>query len=663
MTTPNALLILATRLFREQQYDKARRTSQKLIDIDSGSPAAWAILGMSALRLGLNQEALAHLKRALALDSKSLRVQEALAEALYLNHRIPEALEHITKVIMQHPNTQRYAIQARLRRATDWPYGALQSDINAAIHAPDDLELRFRVAHTALNEGDPERALSIMNDTPGTMPVHYSLLLAEIHTQLGNTQPAQELCTQICASQESHELKHEAALLLFKTGPFQDAAAAFELLASQPKASVLSQTWHIRCQLFSGNPEAKNTLAALRDKVPDHPDVWCVAGIAETLNGDLDAANTYFEKAIAHAPEHGEAHLWLGELRRIRGDIKACLSAIDTGIYHTPVYSLAGEINRILAIQGQPSVAAPWRKIPHRLFARHIESAQSLVSTETKNKLMKSRTPKWVQRAGNELLDSLHGNRTGWPTQKNLQGIGARRIHIPIDVRQESRRHQLLLRTRTPEEVIQAFATLIEQTPEPTVYCHRGEVLLWLGRYADAEADFEAALALDITTRWAWIGLGASQILTQRDHLGLQTFERSKKHAQPGRTMWVYQAEAYRNLGDIQGAQKHIDEALRINPERTAAHILAGLIDCEQNRIDAAQRQWMFLQHQIPTLCHQVQAAQVPPKDIHTLIVMFTEMLTKMHGNRASALITWMHHDALHLKINDPNDVTAQYGL
>ena len=58
MTRAHTLLTLATRLFREQRYEKARRSAQKLLEADPGSPAGWAILGISQLRLGHREDAL-----------------------------------------------------------------------------------------------------------------------------------------------------------------------------------------------------------------------------------------------------------------------------------------------------------------------------------------------------------------------------------------------------------------------------------------------------------------------------------------------------------------------------------------------------------------------------------------------------------------------------
>ena len=127
--------------------------------------------------------------------------------------------------------------------------------------------------------------------------------------------------------------------------------------------------------------------------------------------------------------------------------------------------------------------------------------------------------------------------------------------------------------------------------------------------------------------------------------------------------MWVYQAEAYRKLGDYNAAKKHINEALRINPERTSAHILAGLLHCEGAQIDQALKRWDFIQNQIPSLCRHNQVGETPRPDGNQLHSVFENMLDQMNGNRASTVITWMHQGALHLTINDPNDVTAQYGL
>ena len=663
MTRAHTLLTLATRLFREQRYEKARRSAQRLLEADPGSPAGWAILGMSQLRLGHREDALTTLLRAHERDPSSLKVREALAESLYQNQRTTDALEHIDAAIREDSTPQRYAIQARLRRECDWPYGALRSEIDAVHLDPDNIALKFRVAHTALNEGDPERADTIIGTPPDALDPEHVLLLAQIKCARGAHREARDLCTRLCATSSDPALQYQAAHLLFQVGPFETAANVFERLASEAHAPIESHTWHARCQLFSNHPDAHNTIASVHNTWPEHPDVLCVVGIHHALQDNEKQAVSCFQQTIERDPTHGEAHLWLGELYRRQGEIPACLTATDTGIFHTPVYCLAGELNRILAIHGRDSIAARWKTIPQSVFAHHIQRAETLVSKDTRDKALSSARPKWVIQASEDILTGLHGNRTGWPTQHVPGTVGATRIHLAEDVRQESRRHQLLLRTRAPQEVLEQFAQLIERYPEPTVYCHRGEVSLWLGHYAAAEADFETALDIDRTTRWAWIGLGASQILTGREQQGLNTFQQSKSHARPGRTMWVYQAEAYRNLGELDRAVTHIQEALRINPERTSAYALAGLLHCDHGRIHDARACWGMLETQNPTLCAHVRSAPHRPDTLEALSAHFADMLQRMHGNRASTVITWMHDEALHLNINDPSDVTAQYGL
>ncbi|MEW5991374.1 MAG: tetratricopeptide repeat protein [Chloroflexota bacterium] len=65
--------------FNSAQYDRARETFERLLEVDPSSPYAHFGLGQSLKRLGRRSEARTHLRLAVALDPRSSVYRSALA--------------------------------------------------------------------------------------------------------------------------------------------------------------------------------------------------------------------------------------------------------------------------------------------------------------------------------------------------------------------------------------------------------------------------------------------------------------------------------------------------------------------------------------------------------------------------------------------------------
>jgi Flp pilus assembly protein TadD len=70
---------LGRAFFNSAQYDRARETFERLLEVDPSSPYAHFGLGQSLKRLGRRAEARTHLRLAVALDPRSSLYRGALA--------------------------------------------------------------------------------------------------------------------------------------------------------------------------------------------------------------------------------------------------------------------------------------------------------------------------------------------------------------------------------------------------------------------------------------------------------------------------------------------------------------------------------------------------------------------------------------------------------
>lgn len=315
------------------------------------------------------------------------------------------------------------------------------------------------------------------------------------------------------------------------------------------------------------------------------------------------------DRALATQSDDADGWLWRGEALRHLGDSAQCLDALDRGRRRRPGESFAVHLNAALAKDHLEGVWwLPW------LESFHGSSPHSTGQ---------------AMQAMQELLDSMHGNRSAHLTI--LDGAGWRLFEGPLDVRHESRILQMRVRTRPPA-ALAGLLELAERVPHDSQPdTHRGEVLLWLGRFADAEAAFRKALHTQYTTRWAWIGLGAAQLYLGDVEGALATWDTSQDVVIPGRTIWIYRAEAHMLRGDRTQAIECLQRSRELHPERLAVHVLGGLLDV------APDLAWARIGCACPALLDTCRADgfDVPSDEA------FRHLLRIMRGNRALGMVTW----------------------
>ncbi len=91
------MLQIGRALFRESLFDDARRFFKLVVDHHPESSEGWASLGYVQHRIGNESEGLAHLQRALELDSTHYEARIYLANALYDRGDYEAALRHFER--------------------------------------------------------------------------------------------------------------------------------------------------------------------------------------------------------------------------------------------------------------------------------------------------------------------------------------------------------------------------------------------------------------------------------------------------------------------------------------------------------------------------------------------------------------------------------------
>ncbi len=186
------------------------------------------------------------------------------------------------------------------------------------------------------------------------------------------------------------------------------------------------------------------------------------------------------------------------------------------------------------------------------------------------------------------------------------------------------------------------FEALQNRFPEHATACtYAGEALVWSGRYQEAAAQFERAIAIDATTTWAWIGLGASALLTGDPERALAVFARGVEMCDyEGPTLFLYRAEARWAVGERAAARSDIDRALVSKPQRLSAWVLRALFDAEEGDSAHAAELCERLRTAAPGLWADAGGRGDPVPVLRAVRAM-------MRGNRSSSLVTYFAGDAL----------------
>ena len=93
---------------------------------------------------------------------------------------------------------------------------------------------------------------------------------------------------------------------------------------------------------------------------------------------------------------------------------------------------------------------------------------------------------------------------------------------------------------------------------------------------------FREAIGKHRKTRWAWIGLGASEMLRGNLLQAQKTWKKGLKLSGfAGPTLYVYRGECYRRQGKDDLARRDLQTAVQEKPERISAWINLALLDRE----------------------------------------------------------------------------------
>lgn len=511
------------------------------------------------------------------------------------------------------------ADRGRLEAAQGRPRRALAS-LEAALSArPLDPGLLLEAAALHERLGDPLSALRLVRRA-GKRPE-----LLERRAQLEASLGLRAAALKTLARARGPSAALRRAELRAAGGDYEGARAELRGLA-EPEALRAAA----RLELWAGRAAAA---AGLARRAGDEG----LLGAALALDGRLKEARPLLDRAVRARPEDADALIWRGEVLRRLGrraaaqrDLRrACLLAVNP---------LGAALNLRLMDPEEPLAEAMTEQAER--FAALARRRGSPAAR---------RLPPGPPRgpALEVLLAELGGNRSRTPT------LAARGRLVAF--RYESGKEPLLaLQARVRfgdwRGALRALAGISRRRPrDGQALTHRAELLLWLGRYAEARRLFLRARRVSPTLRWVKFGLCACALLegdlaSARRHVESAVQDKGLPFSQ-----WVWNGEVLRRLGRHAEAAAEFRKAVRLYPFRVSAWVNLALAEGARGRRAEARRLFERLRRGAYSLVYDAAAAEGldleeldRPLSEREVERVLERALALMRGNRSSWLPTYV---------------------
>lgn len=528
-----------------------------------------------------------------------------------LHHDLLAAEDLVRASLAEAPSASGWRLLADVLEGLGRPSDCLAAWDAAVACAPDDREVRARAIRRHLVEADPEGAWRLVD---ATVP---SALVAEVAVA-GRREDAADWVSRATDAPWVDRVRWAWAV--------GDVEGAAREIAEHGDGAARAR-WALWCgddataqAAVDGarGPAADGVRGALAVRAGEPALGW----LDLSLRGEIEG----WHERSALLAWRAEARLAANDRVGAKQDAMAAMAAAD--VYHLPAHLL--RLCAVVDPRGDdlPLDQGAWHHFRPKLAA-YLDEVPPVGATQAE-----------VLTAAREVLTRMAGNRSLVPTRLHEGGVVP--VDVPEHARAAARALEHGLRWSPVDAVVARYAELQARHPDdPTPHTYCGEVLVWSGRYAAAREQFIAALGVDRTTTWAWIGLGACDLLSGDPEAALDTWTEGVAASRyEGPTLFAYRGEAWWRLGDLARATRDLDIALRDKPQRMTAWILRALVAAEEGALRPAAVVARQIRTHAPGLWIDASAeGRAPDEALRAILAL-------LRGNRSSTMVTWFLDDA-----------------
>ena len=596
MTDPHAALGRALDAADLSRHDDARRELRAAIDA-AGAPDVPLLAARVLFLLRDYQAALDVLEAAAATAVRADRVA-----AHDLAHELAgrlgwyrDALAASTKALALEPTAARHMRAAKLAFSAQNPAVGV-AHVRAAIALePSSASLRMEAA-ARVSGADDELARKLVESA-------------------------------VLLSRPSPELDLRAATLLLEAGAFERAEALLRrAIQREPRAEALASL--ARVALWRGDvAEALRCAEAALAREPSSPLAHRARGAARVMRGEPAAALPHLDEAIRARPRDGEALVWRAEAKLHLGQPEQALADALAGA------ETAWDSTDYVAAQAVAHLARRELGLPEDWPPFGLPEAMRVICPDDPRNLALA-------------LERMRGNRGPTPTYVPHDDTRPRLLHVRRNPRDPSKRAVFLVATSGPAAALRAFERIHADYPDRSEpYCYHGEVHLYLGEYAEARRNFLKALEIYERTRWAYIGLGATELFEGDARRALDTFRRGVAICgTPGPTMYAYRGEAHRVVGNLAAAREDLARSVEQAPSRIGASVNLALVAGAEGDRDEERAIAERLLADAPGLLADASRAIGVASDTRepaATRALLEKLLDMLRGNRSSTCVTY----------------------
>ncbi|MGH9670995.1 MAG: tetratricopeptide repeat protein [Terriglobales bacterium] len=337
--------------------EREEREASRRLRVNPNDAKALDNRGVARLRLGKVDEAVADLKRAVALDPKSADARADLAYGLMQQRRWPESLAAARSALALDPNhiaANAYAGHILVQSGGDVSE-AIASLERAASRSPDDVDVRIDLLNANLQRHELGRAGMDLRVLRLLLPYGDARLAYEeglLQAEQGNLEIAIERFRRaLAADAKLNAARHSLGLALAQTGRWQEAIKLLGPLSQAEPQSFAIAYFHALALHNAQRAEAETEARRAVTLRPQSAEGQALLGIILASQGKKEEAIPYLRRARELDPANFVATFALGRLLSDGGQMEEGLALLREAIKQAPEsanahLALAGALRR-----------------------------------------------------------------------------------------------------------------------------------------------------------------------------------------------------------------------------------------------------------------------------------------------------------------------------
>jgi tetratricopeptide (TPR) repeat protein len=648
---------------------------------------------------GQLEQARSDLDDALAHARANPVVEMVAGSLMYVTHDYQRALDQFAETAARSPAAARRARQLAISAAIalGWDHDVRELLERAIEQDPEHASwhaqavracARGHWSEQALRHA--ERALALAPDNPTLW-----MEVAGMHAQLGQLEQAVAALDRALASAPNSQSRRsapgvdtpllylrEAGRVAVEVGELERARACFEqILVHDPEPLDVRVALAELASWADADADARTHAEQALARSPTFGPALRMLGALELRANQPERARELLREAITHDPSDYQAYVWLTELDLRAGNYEAAHAWLHDAVSQSGGYLVVASLLRYLVV-AYDEPAEPGELVAYNR-TDEFEHALRELAPEPAELGIRTRDPAHLITAVEAALAALRGNRSIHIT--HVRDGRLVRVHAQTGCRHRSRRALQLLRVAPAALCLAELDAVERDHPHSSLpLCHRGELQLWLGNWAAARADLEAAIERVTGTRWAYMGLSTLDLLAGEPERAIEINARGVEvmRNSEGPAIHAFRGEALRLLGQLERAIPELEVAAAAHPARASSVINLALAYAADGREQPTRALWQRLAHEqacglisdaarelcdgrplarqasllepepiapLPPARHIVgdrdaqQAAWQPTLEV--IVAVLERSLQMMGGNRSSGLLTYWTSD------------------